>query len=75
MQLQMQITKFYCRIIEFGVSDMHEEKIYELREKLHLLIAIKAEYCEILRLSQELDKYIAKVTSMSIQVMEESNMK
>jgi hypothetical protein len=41
---------------------MIEERIDELREKLHLLIDKKIEYSQILKTSEELDKCITQIT-------------
>ncbi len=45
---------------------MIEERMDKLREKLHLLIERKADYEEILKASQELDKCISEFTAKSI---------
>jgi uncharacterized protein YdcH (DUF465 family) len=37
------------------------DKVNDLRERLHKLIEEKAEYSEILKVSQKLDKYINQV--------------
>lgn len=46
---------------------MIEEKMEELREKLHLLIVEKANYNDILNVSQQLDEYITKYVSTKME--------
>lgn len=41
---------------------MLKDKIFMLREKLHLLILEEADYKEILKISQELDEVIVEFT-------------
>ena len=43
-------------------GNMLKEKMEELREKLYFLITEKAEYSQILKVSQELDNCINKFT-------------
>ncbi|MCI1945489.1 aspartyl-phosphate phosphatase Spo0E family protein [Clostridium luticellarii] len=40
---------------------MINDKVNDLRERLHKLIEEKADYREILKVSQKLDKYINQV--------------
>jgi len=55
----------------YGGLQMTKEIVEEQRERLHSLLSEKADYAEILKVSQELDEFIAEFISQETRIISE----